>query len=242
VYSEIPSEYTTGEVDAVAGGSMGPAVTEMPTGPPDSDAPMGPAVKAEPWTTTTRTALQGLSTTIPQVPPPTPRAPLPTVSRLAGDAPTDPTSRSGSHRTTAVGPSIPLQRIAAGPTPSADARSSPLVVSRQVSASVASSEARSSGGMPFAAMFGSASNSESPVESGFTSVQLQSAGEYASPVSEPAADTTSAPSSSSAPPATPETSSADLDEMARRLYEPLTARLRAELWLDRERAGVTSDV
>ena len=33
----------------------------------------------------------------------------------------------------------------------------------------------------------------------------------------------------------------DLDEMARRLYEPLSARLRAELWLDRERAGVMSD-
>ena len=30
---------------------------------------------------------------------------------------------------------------------------------------------------------------------------------------------------------------ADLDEMARRLFEPLSARLRAELWLDRERAG-----
>jgi hypothetical protein len=30
--------------------------------------------------------------------------------------------------------------------------------------------------------------------------------------------------------------------MARRLYEPLSARLRAEFWLDRERAGVMSDV
>jgi len=28
-----------------------------------------------------------------------------------------------------------------------------------------------------------------------------------------------------------------LDELARRLYEPITARLRAELWLDRERTG-----
>ena len=30
---------------------------------------------------------------------------------------------------------------------------------------------------------------------------------------------------------------ADLDELARRLYDPLSARLRAELWLDRERTG-----
>ena len=35
---------------------------------------------------------------------------------------------------------------------------------------------------------------------------------------------------------------ANLDEMARRLYEPLAARLREELWLDRERAGLMSDV
>ena len=34
---------------------------------------------------------------------------------------------------------------------------------------------------------------------------------------------------------------AELDEMARRLYEPLSARLRAELWLDRERAGLVTD-
>jgi hypothetical protein len=30
---------------------------------------------------------------------------------------------------------------------------------------------------------------------------------------------------------------ADVDELVGRLYEPLAARLRAELWLDRERAG-----
>ncbi len=30
---------------------------------------------------------------------------------------------------------------------------------------------------------------------------------------------------------------AELDELAKRLYEPLSARLRTELWLDRERSG-----
>jgi hypothetical protein len=29
----------------------------------------------------------------------------------------------------------------------------------------------------------------------------------------------------------------DLDELARRLYAPMSAMLRAELWLDRERSG-----
>jgi hypothetical protein len=33
----------------------------------------------------------------------------------------------------------------------------------------------------------------------------------------------------------------DLDELARRLYEPLSARIRAELWLDRERAGLLTE-
>jgi hypothetical protein len=92
-------------------------------------------------------------------------------------------------------------------------------------------------------MFGSeGGETGSPAEDGFTSVQLQSAGE-SPPASEPAADTSSSPVSSALPPpASGGTPTADLDELARRLYEPLTARLRAELWLDRERSGVMSDV
>jgi hypothetical protein len=34
----------------------------------------------------------------------------------------------------------------------------------------------------------------------------------------------------------------DVDELVNRLYDPLAARLRAELWLDRERAGVLMDL
>jgi hypothetical protein len=34
---------------------------------------------------------------------------------------------------------------------------------------------------------------------------------------------------------------AEIEELAKRLYEPLTAKLRAELWLDRERAGRVTD-
>ncbi|GAB2603159.1 hypothetical protein GCM10027269_68710 [Kribbella endophytica] len=36
-------------------------------------------------------------------------------------------------------------------------------------------------------------------------------------------------------------SAAEIEELAKRLYEPLTAKLKAELWLDRERAGRVSD-
>lgn len=36
-------------------------------------------------------------------------------------------------------------------------------------------------------------------------------------------------------------SAAEVEELAKRLYEPLTAKLRAELWLDRERSGRMTD-
>ncbi|WP_344172347.1 hypothetical protein [Kribbella lupini] len=39
----------------------------------------------------------------------------------------------------------------------------------------------------------------------------------------------------------PTVSAAEVEELAKRLYEPLTAKLKAELWLDRERAGRVSD-
>jgi hypothetical protein len=95
-------------------------------------------------------------------------------------------------------------------------------------------------------MFGGAD--PDPGEAGFTSVQLDAAGGPATTAATPApvalgADETvqSMPATVSAPaPAAP--AGTDLDEMARRLFEPLSARLRAELWLDRERAGLMTDL
>lgn len=76
--------------------------------------------------------------------------------------------------------------------------------------------------------------------------------EPASAASEPASapDPSAEPSSTGTPTASvaastappgPAAAPADLDELARRLYDPLVARIRAELWLDRERAGVFGD-
>jgi hypothetical protein len=92
-------------------------------------------------------------------------------------------------------------------------------------------------------MFGAEDGREagSPVEDGFTSVQLQSAGESAPPASESAADMSAPPVSSAPLPPAGTGPPADLDEMARRLYEPLSARMRAELWLDGERGGMMID-
>ena len=52
-----------------------------------------------------------------------------------------------------------------------------------------------------------------------------------------------APTASPAPEAAPATPTAEqLEEMARRLYEPMASRIRAELWQDRERAGLLTDL
>jgi hypothetical protein len=153
----------------------------------------------------------------------------------------------GSSPTIAVGPPIPVQRSAAHLTEAASSPSSapaPLVVSRQVAANVPPGGSLTGANMSFASMFGSSSPTEASAsaDAGFTSVQLQAADTAAAP-SEPAAESApAAPASSAAPaPLAAGTSPTDLDELARRLYEPLSARLRAELWLDRERAGVMSD-
>ena len=46
----------------------------------------------------------------------------------------------------------------------------------------------------------------------------------------------------SAPAVSRPAAAGDVDELVNRLYDPLAARLRAELWLDRERAGVLMDL
>lgn len=111
----------------------------------------------------------------------------------------------------------------------------------------------------FASMFSATTTEDHRTGAdGFTSVQLQHAGEdrgapvqaeAGAPVAMPAAEVPSPPPpvATDAPALTPPaaaTSGAkdNLDEMARRLFEPLSARLRAELWLDRERAGLIADV
>jgi hypothetical protein len=59
---------------------------------------------------------------------------------------------------------------------------------------------------------------------------------------EPAAPVASAPTAAPTGASSPTAAgSANVDELATRLYEPLLARLKAELWLDRERAGALTD-
>jgi hypothetical protein len=91
---------------------------------------------------------------------------------------------------------------------------------------------------------------------GFTTVQLQPASEpppaatpesATAPAPEPMPEPTPPPAAGAAAATagaapTAGAAAADLDEMARRLFEPLSARLRAELWLDRERAGLVTDL
>ena len=118
----------------------------------------------------------------------------------------------------------------------------------------------SSAEVSFASMFSAAGGVEQ--ESGFTSVDyttVELTGAATPATSPPApvlqrqegasdsaaeaptpAPTTTVAAAAAAPPGAPATG-ADVDELARRLFEPLSARLRSELWLDRERAGLMSD-
>jgi hypothetical protein len=232
-----PPAVEASTLPAVADLSTGRAVGSAPMAPAVTEFPLGPAVTAEPWTSAPRSFASTPDAT-------SPHSSFPTVSRLAPGAPTYSTSgAAGANRRIAIGPSIPVQRLAALPAPSAGPRSSPLIISRQVAANPASSESRSGGEMSFASMFDSEGRSVtgSPPADGFTSVQLQSADEATPTPLAPAASADTASTPPISPSAVPPTAVDDLEELARQLYEPLSARLKAELWLDRERAGVMSD-
>lgn len=75
---------------------------------------------------------------------------------------------------------------------------------------------------------------------------VQRATEDPAPAAEPAAPIAAAPAMTSAPAASgssaPAPAATDVDELVNRVYDALAARLRAELWLDRERAGALMDL
>jgi hypothetical protein len=76
----------------------------------------------------------------------------------------------------------------------------------------------------------------------FSSPTVQREPEVAAPSPEPAPTAAPAATTISASAAAGPAPSQDVDELVNRLYDPLAARLRAELWLDRERAGVLMDL
>ena len=63
------------------------------------------------------------------------------------------------------------------------------------------------------------------------------AGDAGPPPAAPAPAAAAAPRSPGSAGSKGKPTAAELDELAKRLYEPLSARLRTELWLDRERSG-----
>lgn len=100
-------------------------------------------------------------------------------------------------------------------------------------AAVAAGIARADG--PGSVVFDPPPGSDPRASAGEPSVQRQDDAAPATPSSAVVA-------SAAAPPPTPGTPALDLDDLARRLIEPLSARLKTELWLDRERAGIVTDL
>lgn len=148
-----------------------------------------------------------------------------------------------------------------------EAATPPLpIVQRGHPAGRSQQSAPSQPGMSFASMFSAAD--PAPRADGFTTVQLQwdsgpteseraaaDSGQLSdlrsstTPVAQRQDDDATTPPPMPDPlpmpppaaPAADQQAGADIDEMARRLFEPLSARLRAELWLDRERVGLVTD-
>ncbi|TFV61596.1 hypothetical protein E4P42_01515 [Mycobacterium sp. PS03-16] len=73
--------------------------------------------------------------------------------------------------------------------------------------------------------------------------EAEETGESDAPAAPPAAQDAAPTSAAAVPPApSPAPAGPNIDELVNRLYDPLAARLRSELWLDRERAGALMDV
>ena len=167
---------------------------------------------------------------------------VPVVSRMAEPIRIASPPGQPEAKPTPVSPRAP----ASGPPPMATPAALPMPMSSPPPGSVPMVQ------RSFAAMFAqsdtAAGGPSRPDDGpGFTSVQLQPTADPA-PAPTPEPTPTAAPPPEAGPAPTPAAAAptagaagADLDEMARRLFEPLSARLRAELWLDRERAGLVTD-
>ena len=205
------------------------------------------------------TAVQRMPT--PASPPASPEVWRRTVS---GEAPANPALGTTGHAVSHLDP-IPQRRSTSLPTsPAASPLATPVAGPVGYASALPPIAIPSTTGpaRSFAAMFATASGEQPAAEAeehpGYTTIQLQTDAEPAAtspppgepttvPATEPPVET-AAPAPATAPAASPGgapptagAAAAELDEMARRLFEPLSARLRAELWLDRERAGLVTD-
>lgn len=228
---DVPSSATVDPPEWTGGTDSATPVT-----PPES---LGPAVPVEPWTS----AASDLT------PPAGPAvgfaaqrsAPITAVQRQVVGV---------NSATPWADPTLPRQRGAEA-APANSVHGPPLMVSRRAAANQSPRIGPRAGeGMSFERMFSGAvpvptvaasdtgnvhsTVQREPVDSGSTSADPSVS-----------AATESGPPAAAALPGGPGPAGgeagANLDEMARRLYEPLAARLREELWLDRERAGLMSD-
>jgi hypothetical protein len=74
------------------------------------------------------------------------------------------------------------------------------------------------------------------------SIQREVENETASPPTEPTAVAAPSAGATTASPGASALGGGDVEELVNWIYDPLAARLRTELWLDRERAGVLMDL
>ncbi|MFD0203269.1 MULTISPECIES: hypothetical protein [Saccharothrix] len=78
-------------------------------------------------------------------------------------------------------------------------------------------------------------------EAGTAFVQREVEVQATSVVPAPAESVAPAPAQDAAPAPGPAVAAPDAEELLKKLYDPLVRRLKAELWLDRERRGALTD-
>ena len=162
----------------------------------------------------------------PPLPPSSTARTAPQIQRTPATSDPDPTYDPPSSRVR----SLPLQRLFSGAAPPTNPLALPVRQAEAAAEPVATS--------PELEPTRDTQQWEPP-RVGLQRSEAKGAESAAPEPSTPAATTTgvTAAASTTPAPAPGKPGGPDLDELARRLYAPMSALLRAELWLDRERSG-----
>jgi hypothetical protein len=216
---------------AVVPGPVPPVTVPETTSRPAASPPR-PAASAVQRSTATLVG-STLPTPVPPVVQRTASSPVtPTSGATPAPAPTTPpaTSRSTIR-------SLPLQRMFSGAMPTPQAVSLPVrppaadPTGRATTFATDHVETTSDVAVPVTW------EAPTPTVQRAESGETPAPGDDSTPATETPSDVGVATALGSTPPRPAKPGGQDLDELARRLYGPVSAMLRAELWLDRERSG-----
>jgi len=202
-----------------------PALTVSNIAAPTSAASVGPSLHLQRSTTTIPAAL-----------------PVPLPVPVGGQPPVPESAHTTTYESMPASiRSMPLQRLLSAATPQAPRPALPTRPSGPLPEHTNQVDHPVTDGTDGTASTASTASTEVAIHWEQPPATVQRAEESGAEAAEsPAPETPAAAAVASAPGAPPapgKPGGADMDELARRLYAPMSALLRAELWLDRERSG-----